>query len=68
MLQARVQVHVEVRVSTEESQGSRMEVRERMGTSVRTMVNVATEVWERGGRRRVCEDEGLETAWSPPAL
>ena len=39
-----------------------------MGTSIRTKVNVTTEVWERGGRRRVCEDEGLETAWLRPAL
>ena len=47
-----------------------------MGTTVRTMVkvnattdgdqhqdmvNVAAEVWERGGRRRVCGDEWLAT-------
>ena len=53
-----------------------MKDRKGTGTSARTMVNVttdgdqhqdmvnvATELWERGGRRRVCEDEGLETAW-----
>ena len=55
-----------------------MKVRETIGTSVGTMlnikvntdgdqnqdmVNVTTEVWERGGRRRVCKYEGLETAW-----
>ena len=60
-----------------------MKVRETIGTTVRTMlnmevttdgdqhqdmVNVTTEVWERGGRRRVCEDEGLETARLRPAL
>ena len=56
-----------------------MKVRETIGTSVGTMlnmevtmdgdmVNVTTEIWERGGRRRVCEDEGLETAWLRPAL
>ena len=55
-----------------------MKVRETIGTTVRTMVNmkvttdgdrhqedmvnVATEEWERGGPRPVCEDEGLETA------
>ena len=32
------------------------------------MVNVTTEIWERGGGRRVCEDEGLETARLRPAL
>ena len=60
-----------------------MKVRETIGTTIRTMlnvevttdgyqhpdmVNVTTEVWERGGRRRVCEDEGLETARLRPAL
>ena len=60
-----------------------MKVREMFGTTVRTMlnmkvttdrgqhqdmVNVTTDVWERGGRRRVCEDEGLETAWLRHAL
>ena len=53
-----------------------MKVRETIGTTVRTMlnmevttdgdqhqdmVNLTTEVWERGGRR-VCGNEGLETA------
>ena len=51
-----------------------MKVREMIGTSVMTMVKVTTdhqamvkvttEVWERGGRRRVCEDEWLATEWS----
>ena len=60
-----------------------MKVRETIGTTVRTMlnmkvttdgdqhqdmVNVTTEIWERGGGRRVCEDEGSETAWLRPAL
>ena len=60
-----------------------MKVRETIGTTVRTMlnmavttdggqhqdmVNVTTEIWERGGRQRVFEDEGLETAWLRPAL
>ena len=30
-----------------------------MGISIRTKVNVATEVWERGGGGRVCDGEGL---------
>ena len=30
-----------------------------MGISTRTMVNVATEVWKRGGGGRVCDGEGL---------
>ena len=61
-----------------------MKIRETIGTTVRTMlnmkvtthedqhqdmVNVTTKVWERGGRRlRVCEDERLETAWLRRAL
>ena len=60
-----------------------MEVRETIGTTARTMlsmevttdgdqhqgmVNMTTETWERGGGRRVCEDEGFETAWLRPAL
>ena len=28
-----------------------MKLRERMGTSIRTMVKVTTEAWERGGRQ-----------------
>ena len=32
------------------------------------MVDVATGVWERGGRRRVCGDDGLETVWLRPTL
>ena len=60
-----------------------MKVRERMVTSVRTMVKVKVttdgdqhqddgecdyrSMGERG-RRRVCEDNALETAWLRPAL
>ena len=39
-----------------------MKVRERMGTSVSTMVNGRGEDDDESG------DEGLETAWSRPAL
>ena len=60
-----------------------MQVRETIGTTVRTMLNmevatdgdqhqnmvkVTTEVCERGGRRRVCEDNALEAEWFRPAL
>ena len=60
-----------------------MKVRETIGTTVRTMVkmkvttngdqhqdmaNVATEVRERGEKRRVCGDEGLDTVWLRPTL
>ena len=38
------------------------------GDQHQDIANVTTEIWVRGGRRRVCEDEGLETAWLRPAL
>ena len=55
-------MNVEVRVSTEEDEGD-------YGWGPAWMkVNVTTEVWERGGRRRVCDDGGLETVWLCAAL